>query len=628
MSNLKNLFVNFKSIFVSEDILKENEEHANIVTASTMLNLFWIGLITWILTYFNLFKIGISTMNKVVAIAFVLLVMPSIICYIVKGKGRWIKHILFISFIITVAIADAWLKYNVTLFMVLPVILAARYYNKRFTLATAIATTIMFILSAWIGIYLGEKDLNIYNPLLTEGTNMTISSTIKAEVSKLDVDKILLLKNTFIQFLLPKILIYNIVAFACVQISQSGKKMIEKQEKITKKSARIETELNLAKEIQKNMLPSIFPPFPEHKEIDIYASMSPAKEVGGDFYDMFLIDNNHLAICMADVSGKGVPASLFMMISKILIKNVSNIDKETDIALTRVNNMLCDGNKTGLFVTAWFGILNLTNGHLEFANAGHNPPLLYSVKTGRFEYLRTKPNMVLAGMENVNYRKNEIQIEPGDRIFLYTDGVTEATNIENKLYGEDRLQEFLNRSLDLSVEETIKEVKRDIDSFVGNAEQFDDITMLELLYKGKKVKEDNIIQKKFKADTKELSSIQEFVEKELKKYNCNSKTIHQINLVIEEVFVNIANYAYKEKDGYCTLAIQPENGKVTFIFEDDGVSFNPLEKQDPDISLLADKRDIGGLGIFLTKKMMDEVKYKYENNKNILTISKKIKGDC
>ena len=628
MSNLKNLFVNFKSIFVSEDILKENEEHANIVTASTMLNLFWIGLITWILTYFNLFKIGTSTMNKVVAIAFVLLVIPTIICYVVKGKGRWIKHILFISFIITVAIADTWLKYNVTLFMVLPVILAARYYNKRFTLATAIATTMMFIISAWIGVYLGEKDLNIYNPLLTEGTNMTISTTIKAEVSKLDVDKILLLKNTFIQFLLPKLLVYNIVAFACVQISQSGKKMIEKQEKITKKGARIETELNLAKEIQKNMLPSIFPPFPEHKEIDIYASMTPAKEVGGDFYDMFLIDNNHLAICMADVSGKGIPASLFMMISKILIKNVSSIDKETDIALTRVNNMLCDGNKIGLFVTAWFGILDLTNGHLEFANAGHNPPLLYSAKTGKFEYLRTKPNMVLAGMENVNYRKNEIQIKSGDKIFLYTDGVTEATNIENKLYGEDRLQELLNNNLDLSVEETIKEVKRDIDIFVGNAEQFDDITMLELLYKGKNVKEDNIIQKKFKADTKELSNIQEFVEKELKKYNCNSKTIHQINLVIEEVFINIANYAYKEKDGYCTLAIQPENGKVTFTFEDDGVSFNPLEKQDPDINLSADKRDIGGLGIFLTKKMMDEVKYKYENNKNILTLSKKIKGDC
>ena len=167
MSIFKNMVDNFKSIFVSEDILKENEEHANIVTASTMLNLFWIGVITWILTYFNLFKIGISTMNMVVAIAFVLLVIPAIICYITKGKKKWIKHLLFISFIITVAIADAWLKYNVTLFMVLPVILAARYYNKRFTLATAIATALVFIISAGIGVYLGEKDLNIYNPLLT-----------------------------------------------------------------------------------------------------------------------------------------------------------------------------------------------------------------------------------------------------------------------------------------------------------------------------------------------------------------------------------------------------------------------------------------------------------------------------
>ena len=167
MNNFKNMFVNFKSIFVSENILKENEEHANIVTASTMLNLFWISIITWILTYFNLFKIGISTMNMVVAIAFVLLVIPAIICYITKGKKKWIKHVLFISFIITVAIADSWLKYNVTLFMVLPVILAARYYNKKFTLATAIATTLVFIISAWIGVYWGEKDLNIYNPLLT-----------------------------------------------------------------------------------------------------------------------------------------------------------------------------------------------------------------------------------------------------------------------------------------------------------------------------------------------------------------------------------------------------------------------------------------------------------------------------
>ena len=480
MESLKKMFVEFKSIFVSEDLLKENEQHANIVTASTMLNIFWIALLTWILTYFNVFKIGITMMNAIMARCMLLLVIPATICYLIKGKGKWMKHLLFICFTIFLSMADAMLKYNVTLIMVLPVILAARYYNKRFTIGVSVITTLVFIISALESVNMGQQDLNTYNLIIPKGTTITINTTLRDAVTQINVDESERLKNIFIHFFIPKILVFNIVAFACSQISQSGRKMIEKQHEITKKGARIETELNLANAIQKNMLPSIFPPFPEHPEIDIYASMIPAKEVGGDFYDMFLIDDDHLAICMADVSGKGIPASLFMMISKILIKNVSSINVEVDKALTKVNNMLCDGNKIGLFVTCWFGILDLRNGHLEFVNAGHNPPLLYSSKLGRFEYLRTKPNMVLAGMENISYRKNEIMLEPGDKIFLYTDGVVEATNIENELYGEDRLKNFLNKNLDLNVEDTINKVKKDIDKFVGKAEQFDDITMLDL----------------------------------------------------------------------------------------------------------------------------------------------------
>ena len=585
MDNIKKAFSEFKSIFVTEDLLKENEQHANIVTATTMLNLFLVILIEWWLTRLNKSNLENINITYILINSFTGLFIPAIICFIFKGKKKWIKYLLLNMFILILVTIDNNMSYTTAFLMVIPVILSARYYKKNFTILISVINFIAYIILS-----------------IAVGVNYTANY----------------------QSIISAVLLYYVVVFASVQISRSGKNMIEKQKEITKKGARIETELNLANAIQKNMLPSIFPPFPEHKEFDIYASMIPAKEVGGDFYDMFLIDDNHLAICMADVSGKGIPASLFMMISKILIKNVSCIDKQTDIALTRVNNMLCDGNKTGLFVTAWFGILDLENGHLEFANAGHNPPLLYSKRKGAFEYLRTKPNMVLAGMENVNYRKNEIQIEPGDRLFLYTDGVTEATNIANKLYGEDRLQELLNNNLDLDVEETIKEVKRDIDDFAGNAEQFDDITMLELLYKGKNAKENRTIQKKFKADTKELSNIQEFVETELEKYNCNSKTIYQINLVVEEVFVNIANYAYKDKLGFCTLAIQPENNKITFTFEDNGIPFNPLERPDPDISLPIDKRDVGGLGIFLTKKTMDEVKYKYENNKNILIITKNI----
>ena len=621
MELFKNKFAEFKSIFISENLLKENEQHANIVTASTMLNLFWILIITWVLTYFNILKVGINTMNLVLLYTIILLLLPAIICYLKKGKGEWLKHLLFISFTVLLALTDMILKYNVTLVMVLPVILAARYYNKNFTLGIAIFTSLLFIISTSLCTNIGQQDLNSYNLIIPKGTNITINTTLRDALSQVEVNETKRLINIFIHFFLPKMLLFNIVAFACVQISQSGKKIIEKQAEITKANERTETELNLASSIQKNMLPSIFPPFPEHKEIDIYATMIPAKKVGGDFYDMFLIDENHLAVCMADVSGKGVPASLIMMISKILIKNVSKIDMDVEKTFTRVNKMLCDGNETGLFITSWFGILDLKTGIIEFVNAGHNPPLLFSQKTKKFDFIRTKPNLVLAGMEETIYKKEKIQIEKGDRLFLYTDGVVEANNINNELYSEERLQEFLNNHLDLNVEETINAVKNDIDNFAKGAVQFDDITMLELLYKEEDSKK---ITREFKANKKELSEVENFVRETLEKQKCNKKVINQIRLAIEEIFINIANYAYKDKEGTCSLTIQVDNNNYSFIFEDEGIPFNPLEKENPDISLSASKREIGGLGIFITKKIMDDINYKYENNKNILTILKKI----
>lgn len=248
--------------------------------------------------------------------------------------------------------------------------------------------------------------------------------------------------------------------------------MIEKQIEITEKTARLDTELDLAYNIQKTMLPSTFPAFPDYDEIDIYATSVPAKEVGGDFYDMFLVDENHLAVCMADVSGKGVPAALFMMISQILIKVIANEGGRVNEVISRVNNILSEGNKIGLFVTAWFGIIDLKTGIIEFVNAGHNFPLIYSRKNGRFEYLKTKPNFVIAGMEKVKYEKSEWKLNPGDRLFLYTDGVIEAINNENKMYGEQRLKQFLNKNIDLSVKETIIKLKKDIDLFAQETIQY------------------------------------------------------------------------------------------------------------------------------------------------------------
>ena len=627
MENVKNLFKEFRSVFITEDILEENEIHANIVTATTMLNLSLISLITYILVYYNVFKLGLSTMNIVLGRSIIFLAIPSIICFILKGKGKWIKIFLFICLTIMLAIADSILKYNVTLIMALPLILSARYYNKKFTIGVAIITAITFCISAYMSVNLGQQDLNTYNLIIPEGTTIVVENTLRDSVTKINIDEYQRVKKIYIHFFLPKFLVYNIISFACAQIAQSGKNMIKKQEEITKKGERIETELDLATNIQKYMLPSIFPPFPEHDEFDIYAQMTPAKEVGGDFYDMFLIDDSHLALVIADVSGKGIPASLFMMISKILIKNVTTVEKEIDKVLNRVNNMLCDGNETGIFVTAWLGILNLENGKLEFLNAGHNPPLVYRKKNNIFENLKTKPNMVLAAMENMKYQKHEIYLEPEDKIFLYTDGVVEATNTENKVYGEERLERFLNANADLSAKDTIIGIKKDIDNFVGNTEQFDDITMLEVCLKklNPVKKEKNIVEKSFVAKKDELSSVLSFIKEGLERYNLGFKMLSQFKLVSEEIFINIVNYAYSKSNGKCKIQIDyADDSKVKIIFMDSGVPFNPLEKEEPDITLSAEDRDIGGLGIFITKQIMDKIEYKYEDGQNILTIIKNI----
>lgn len=248
-------------------------------------------------------------------------------------------------------------------------------------------------------------------------------------------------------------------------------------------AARIDAELAFAKAIQHSALPSVFPPYPGRREFDIHAAMFTAKEVGGDFYDFYFVDEDTLAFLVADVSGKGIPAAMFMMQSKTLLKSFAESGMSVDAVFTTANEKLCEGNDAGMFVTAWMGLLNVKTGQMTFANAGHNPPLLRRAD-GSFEYLKTKASFVLAGMEGIRYRKNELQLNPGDTLYLYTDGVTEATNAEEKLYGDERLLTLLNGQHGGTAKEICESVKADVDAFAGEAEQFDDITMLCLTYHG------------------------------------------------------------------------------------------------------------------------------------------------
>lgn len=241
---------------------------------------------------------------------------------------------------------------------------------------------------------------------------------------------------------------------------------------------RIDTELAFARTIQASSLPSVFPPFPDAKEFDIYATMNTAKEVGGDFYDFYFIDMDHLAFLVADVSGKGIPASMFMMESKALLKNTSASIKNIERVFDRVNESLSQGNEANMFVTCWMGIVDLKTGVVEFVNAGHNAPLVYHKKTGKWEYLNEKRDLVLAGLPNTKYHKQTIELKPGDKLYLYTDGVTEATRGDKVLYGEARLERYLNKFKNFDQYKLLAGIQKDIDKFVDGAPQFDDITML------------------------------------------------------------------------------------------------------------------------------------------------------
>lgn len=252
---------------------------------------------------------------------------------------------------------------------------------------------------------------------------------------------------------------------------------------IAEEAARIDRELEFAKSIQHSAIPSVFPPYPGRGEFEIFATMDTAKEVGGDFYDFYFVGENKLCFLIADVSGKGIPAAMFMMTAKTIIKGYAESGIPVDEVFTIANAKLCESNDAGMFVTSWMGILDITTGKVEFANAGHNPPLVRH-RDGTFEYLRSRPGLVIAGMEGIKYRKNELYLAPGDEIYLYTDGVTEATDNNNELYGEERLNKLLNSLHGLSGEEVCRAVKSDIDEFVGTAPQFDDITMLYLKYNG------------------------------------------------------------------------------------------------------------------------------------------------
>ena len=389
---------------------------------------------------------------------------------------------------------------------------------------------------------------------------------------------------------------------------------------VTAEKQRIGTELSIASQIQEGSVPSSFPAYPDRPEFDIYASMTPAKEVGGDFYDFFLVDDDHLAIVMADVSGKGIPAALFMMVTMILIKDRTLMGSTPGEILTFVNDRICESNMADMFVTVWLGIYEISTGNLIAANAGHDDPAVCR-KGASFAIVKNRHGMVLGGMAGMKYRDFMLQLNPGDKLFLYTDGVPEASNANNQMLTIDGMLQALNADAAGSPQEILQTVWDKVNQFVADAPQFDDLTMLCL---ERKVTNGDRQMLKIEAKKENLDQVNDFVDSFLEAHDCPMKLQMQIDLCVEEVFVNIASYAYGTGSGEAEIRISEDNGVITLTFIDEGIPYDPLAKADPDTTLSAQERQIGGLGIFLVKKTMDTVSYRHEGGKNVLTMSKKI----
>ena len=404
-------------------------------------------------------------------------------------------------------------------------------------------------------------------------------------------------------------------------MAASLKDYIKNLAAVTAEKERIGAELNVATKIQADMLPKILPPYLGHEKFEMFATMNPAKEVGGDFYDFFLIDDDHLGLVMADVSGKGVPAALFMVIAKTLIKNRAFMGGTPGEILADVNNQLCEGNEADLFVTVWLGILELSTGKVIASNAGHEYPAIKRAD-GKFELFKTKQSPAVATMEGLRFRVSEFELNHGDCLYIYTDGVPEATNIHEELYGTDRMLEALDGTSSMNAEEILHAMKKSVDDFTGEAPQFDDVTMLYLKFLGGKTEEMHELV--VDAQTEKLDEVLDFIDQYLDEWECPMKTQTQINIAVEEIFANIAHYAYEDHNGQARIAITHKGTNAEITFTDSGTPYNPLERPDPDVTLSAEEREIGGLGIYIVKKSMDSVSYEHRDNNNVFTISKRI----
>ena len=409
-----------------------------------------------------------------------------------------------------------------------------------------------------------------------------------------------------------------------LQMQTSLVRQIEETKTVNEAKGRMESELLIARNIQMSMLPKIFPPYPERDDIDIYACLTPAKEVGGDLYDFFIRDEK-LFFCVGDVSGKGIPASLVMAVTRSLFRTESAHESNPAKIVGHINDNIAEDNESNMFVTLWVGVLDLPTGRLRYCNAGHCAPVLIGSGMGELPIV---PNVPVGVVPGFKFEVQEAIVCYGTTIFLYTDGLTEATDSNDKLFDDQGMMDTAQQLYDaqnyepLHVVETMEQA---VKQFVGGAEQSDDLTMMAIQYrkKQKNIRMQHSIT--LTNDLEQVPQLSDFVDMVCMEVGFEPTMVMQMNLAIEEAVVNVMSYAYPVGTvGNVNIEAQADDERLKFTIVDNGIPFDPTAKAEVDITLGVEERPIGGLGIHLVRQLMDSINYERIDGKNVLTLRKKI----
>lgn len=547
----------------------------------------------------NVYIVRGNTVTKVfTAISVVLLSITLAIGMSGWNRYRpWFRYLASLAVAVANLVLSAYMTYAIVPLLLLPIFLSAFYYDTPY----AIATTILNLLARAIGLII------YYKNYLAIDYFYLGDYLYKANAKNM--------MDAFDFFML------FVSGVFCVLLSGKLRQAMEEKLRQEKEKAMMDHDMSTAGMIQDRMLVK---QFPLRNEYGVAADMTPARMVGGDFYDFIELDKDRVALVIADVSGKGLQASLYMSQIKAIVKVYAQSGNSVDKIAEKANAYLTTGAAKGrYFVTVWVGILDLRTGILSYTNAGHNPPCL-SREGGPYEFLNSRVDFVIGGKPLIRYSENQIRLHPGDRLFLYTDGVTEAKNEEGRFFGDQSMLACLNAHPDAAPSETITALKDALSVYSGTAEQYDDITMLSFLFKeyaAEKIK----TGKSFSADEAHFAEAMQYIRGECEKIVSKEKILKDIEIASSEVLANICSYAYEGKEGEFEILIEECGQEIKICFTDHGRPFNPLLNATPDTTVSIADRTAGGLGIFIVKKLMNDVLYRYENNCNVLVLIKQFK---